>query len=93
MPPLSGFMWNERALEQLSSIPYKQRAQIIKKAKALMLDPHPKGSKKLEGILSNQGEAVYRQRSGDYRILYEIRINPQVIVTILDVGNRKDIYR
>lgn len=64
----------------------------MRKAKALMQDPHPKGSKPLKGVTTSDGEIVYRERSGDYRILYVVRGNPMQIV-ILDVDHRKDVYR
>jgi len=35
-------------------------------------------------------ERVYRVRSGDYRILYCVR---GIIVVVLDIDNRKDVYR
>jgi mRNA-degrading endonuclease RelE of RelBE toxin-antitoxin system len=33
---------------------------------------------------------VYRVRQGDYRILYSVR---PIIIVILDIGHRKDVYR
>jgi mRNA-degrading endonuclease RelE of RelBE toxin-antitoxin system len=33
---------------------------------------------------------VYRERQGDYRILYSVR---PVIIVILDIDHRKDVYR
>ncbi len=93
MSPLVGFTWTKDALDRLETIPHKQRAQIIKKARALQLNPHPPGSKKLRVITTKEGAAVYRERSGDYRILYEVVTKPHVIIVILDVDDRKDVYR
>lgn len=81
------------ALNNLERIPFKIRAQLIKKAKALILDPHPAGSKPLKGIKTNDGETIYRQRSGDYRILYVVRESHPKEVIVLDIDNRKDVYR
>ena len=67
----------------------KARAQIAKKAKLLIVDPHPPGCKKLAGMKHGE-EDVWRIRSGDYRILYVVR---EIEVVILDIGNRKDVYR
>jgi mRNA-degrading endonuclease RelE of RelBE toxin-antitoxin system len=39
------------------------------------------------------GVPLYRQRSGDYRILYEVRTKPHTIIVIRDVDDRKDVYR
>jgi mRNA interferase RelE/StbE len=48
-------------------------------------DPRPNGCKKLKG------RDAYRIRVGDYRIIYEIFDNT-LIVSVIDVGDRKDIY-
>lgn len=92
MSPLFGFAFTEVALDYLSTIPAKFRAQVIKKAKALHLNPMPKGAKPLKGKYAKRDEKIYRIRSGDYRILYVIRNNPQEVI-ILDIGDRKDVYR
>lgn len=87
-----GLSFSESALAFFPTVPHKLRAQIIKKARALILNPHPQGSKKLQGITTSMGEPVHRERSGDYRILYVIRSNPSQVV-ILDIDHRKDIYQ
>ena len=89
---LLGFAFTEAALKFLETIPTKFRGQVIKKAKALMLDPHPNGYKQLKGIVTGDDEPVLRERSGDYRILYVVRKNPNQVV-ILDIDHRKDAYR
>lgn len=90
-PPLMGLVITKPALNNLASIPHKIRAQLIKKAKALILNPRPTGSRKLKGITTDDGEPVYRQRSGDYRILYVVRKNPGEVI-VLDIDHRKDVY-
>ena len=40
--------------------------------------------------MSDGEERVYRERSGDYRILYVVRDS---IVVVIDIDNRKDVYR
>jgi mRNA interferase RelE/StbE len=52
----------------------------------LAVNPRPFGYKKLKG------EEAYRIRVGDYRIIYEID-DGKIIVTVVSVGNRKDIYK
>jgi len=87
-----GFAYTEAALDFFeSSVPAKFRKQIKKKIEALAASPHPPGSKKLEGAPAD-AEPVFRIRSGDYRVLYLVRSNPDHIV-ILDIDHRKDIYR
>jgi len=34
----------------------------------------------------------WRIRIGDYRVIYEITDN-QLLVTVIQVGNRRDVYR
>ncbi len=48
-------------------------------------DPSPVGYKKLKG------SEAYRIRVGDYRIIYNI-FDDLLIVDIIQLGNRKDIY-
>ncbi|MDQ6908342.1 MAG: type II toxin-antitoxin system RelE/ParE family toxin [Chloroflexota bacterium] len=50
-------------------------------------DPRPHGVEKMTG-----GENEYRIREGDYRVVYTIR-DAALIVLIVRVGHRKDIYR
>ena len=65
----------------------KKIIRVIKSAIAkLANNPKPHGYKKLKG------ENAYRIRVGDYRIIYEID-NDVILVTVVSVGHRKDIYK
>jgi mRNA interferase RelE/StbE len=77
------------ALDELNTLPQKARAQIIKKIDRLAADPFTPVCTQLEG---KQNSGIYRIRSGDYRILYKVSA-AQVVVTVVKIGNRKDIYR
>ena len=90
--PYIGFAFTDQALDFLETLQPKVRRQIIKRAKALHSNPFPQGSKKLHDVETKEGDSVYRERSGDYRILYVIRSNPDEVL-ILDIDHRKDIYR
>jgi mRNA interferase RelE/StbE len=90
-PVLYGFAYSAKALAALKTIPAKFRAQIVKKVQMLAAAPFPPGCKKLQGVL-HEGNEVFRIRSGDYRILYFATENPHVVV-VLDIGDRKEIYR
>jgi len=90
--PYVGFAFTDAALDFLDSLPPKIRKQVIKKAKALHIDPFPQGVKKLQGVATLEGDPIYRERSGDYRILYIVREKPAEII-ILDIDHRKDVYR
>ena len=90
MSALYGFAYSETALQFLEiSVPPKIRRQIKNKVESLASAATPPGSKKLHAKLDG-GNPVYRVRSGDYRILYSVR---GIIIVILDIGHRKDVYR
>ena len=42
--------------------------------------------------LSGFSESRFRLRIGDFRVIYEVREN-EVIVYVIEVGHRKEIYR
>lgn len=90
--PYIGFAFTDRALDFVETLPPKVRKQVVKKAKALLANPFPQGSKKLKDVETDAGEPVYRERSGDYRILYVVRSNPSEVL-IIDIDHRKDVYR
>jgi mRNA interferase RelE/StbE len=90
MASLYGFAYTEAALKFLeTTIPTKIRGQIKRRIEALAANPTPPGSKKLQGVMDGE-YPVYRARQGDYRILYSVR---GVIIVILDIGHRKNVYR
>ncbi len=74
------------AAKELERVPAKDRQRIVAKIFSLADDPRPIGAEKLSG------EDKYRIRQGNYRILYEI-IDSTLIVTVVRVGNRREIYR
>lgn len=86
---LYGFAYAERALTFLEGLPPKIRGQIRRKIEALAANTIPPGSKKIHGFGDGE-EEVRRVRSGDYRALYVVR---DVMIVILDIDHRKDIYR
>ena len=74
------------AVKELQSLRIKDRRRVVRRLQALADDPRPQGCEKLAGV------ALYRVRQGDYRVLYEIS-DAQKSVTIVKVGNRRDVYR
>jgi len=73
-------------LKDLDAIPKKDVQRIIAAIRALADDPRPPQAKRLSG------REQYRLRQGDYRILYTIQ-DDVLVVTVVEVGNRKEIYR
>jgi len=90
MPLLYGFAYTEAALRFLETeVSGKIRSQMKRRIERLAAEPTPPGCKKLMGVTDGQ-YSVYRVRQGDHRILYSIR---PLIIVIIDIGHRKDIYR
>ena len=74
------------AAKELEAVPAKDRKRIVRRIEGLATDPRPPGCEKLSG------EEKYRLRQGNYRILYEI-IDQELIVTVVKIGNRRDVDR
>lgn len=75
------------ALDALKALPKKDRERVRKKINALAALPRSRKAEKLEGV-----EELYRVRSGDYRVVYQIR-DDVLLVVVVRVGNRRDVYR
>jgi mRNA interferase RelE/StbE len=87
---LYGYAFSEDALKYLeTTVPKKIRGQIKRRIEKLAAQPTPPGCKKMQGMTDGD-YSVYRVRQGDYRIIYSVR---PVIIVILDIGDRKDVYR
>jgi mRNA interferase RelE/StbE len=71
----------------LSILPKKIQKQIDRVIVSLSENPRPHGVKKLQGKTD-----YYRIRSGDYRIVYQIK-DDVLTILIIRIGHRKDIYR
>jgi mRNA interferase RelE/StbE len=71
--------------KDLKPIPASDLRRIIARIDSLADDPRGVGCEKLSG------QERYRVRQGVYRIIYEI-IDDQLIVTVVKVGHRRDVY-
>lgn len=74
----------ERRLKALAGTIQKR---IVTRLKALQHNPRPQGVKKLAGK-----DDLYRIREGAYRIIYTIR-DKELVVLVVKIGDRKDVYR
>jgi len=74
------------AEKQLRRIAKRDRNRLVDAIQGLADRPRPQGARKLQGY-----DDVYRIRVGQYRVVYEI-LEDRVIVVVLKVGHRKDIY-
>jgi mRNA interferase RelE/StbE len=72
--------------KQLDLLPERDFKTIIETLQSLAREPRPAGCLKL------RGRHGFRVRCGNYRIIYEIH-DSLLVVLILAIGHRKDIYR
>ena len=75
-----------RATKQLAELPLRDYERVKFSIFALGDNPRPQGCLKLTG------RAGWRIRIGNYRVIYEVD-DPTRTVTVLDIGNRRDIYK
>lgn len=76
----------KRAAKALAKLPDRDYQRIRDTIRELGENPRPSGALKLTG---REG---WRIRIGIYRVIYQIEDDSK-IVTILDIGHRRDIYR
>jgi mRNA interferase RelE/StbE len=73
------------AQKQLDKLASPVAGLLIKTIQGLSVNPRPAGCKKLKG------RDGFRIRKGNFRIIYDI-FDKVLIVIVIAVGNRKDIY-
>ena len=75
------------AERQIRKLPRSDQVRVLRIIQALAIDSRPAGCRKLSGH-----EDVFRVRIGRYRVLYAIE-DRRLVIIVLKVGDRKDIYR
>ncbi len=75
-----------RAQKQLEDIQGNDFDRVTEAIAALASNPRPPGCIKLTG------RDGWRIRIGNFRVIYEIN-DGQFLVTVVQVGNRRDIYQ
>ncbi len=76
------------ARRELSKLSPEIQRRILPRIEALASDPRPHGAQALQG-----GERKrLRIRVGDYRVIYRIE-DDVLIVVVVKVGHRREIYR
>jgi mRNA interferase RelE/StbE len=74
------------AVKEISKLTNKALKRIIREIESLADNPRPFGAIKLSG------DDKFRLKVGNYRILYQI-FNDKLIVTVVKIGHRKDVYK
>jgi mRNA interferase RelE/StbE len=77
------------AIKELARLPRHDQEAISGIIDGLAANPCPTGSKKLKG---NKNPALWRVRSGDCRIVYQIE-REEIVVLIVKIGHRREVYR
>jgi mRNA interferase RelE/StbE len=75
------------AEKQLKKLSKGDQKRMVAAILDLAENPLPKGARKLTGY-----EDVYRVRVGRFRILYSFAARVLVVI-VLKIGHRKDVYR
>ena len=79
-------VFKKSVAKDLKKIPKKDVSKILKVIRSLADNPRPPQAKKLSG------QDRYRMRQGNYRILYSIE-DTELVITVVKVGDRRDVYR
>lgn len=74
------------AAKEIADLPKAECQRVVAKIQLLARGPRPHGCERLSGA------EKYRIRRGNYRIRCEIEDSTKS-VTIVKVGNRKEVYR
>ncbi len=74
----------EKQIRRLGKV---DQVRVLRAIQALAVNPRPAGCRKLAGH-----DDVFRIRSGVYRVLYAV-VDDRLIVIVLKVGHRKEVYR
>ncbi len=78
----------QSAAKELETLPNrKARQRMVARIRALAGEPRPAGCEKLSGH-----HARCRVRQGIYRVVYSIS-DKELLVVVVKVGHRKDVYR
>lgn len=79
----------DKTLKKLEKLPKREKGRIIEAIDSLVEDPRPDGCKKLKGNIT---PIHYRIRAGNYRVVYSVQ-DDVLLILVVEVGHRKDVYR
>ena len=74
------------AVRRLRKLDPPGRRRVQAAIDLLAEDPRPPGARQLVG-----GAGEWRVRTGDFRIIYDIR-DGELLVLVVKVGHRRDVY-
>ena len=79
-------LFTAKARKQINNLPRPVAKRIVEKIQDLAEDPFSRGIKKLVDM------PLYRLRVGDYRIIFDLKMD-ELIILIVKVGQRSSIYK
>lgn len=74
------------ARRQIRKLPRDAQERIAAVLVLLADEPRPPASKKLTG------RDAWRVRTGNWRVIYEVR-DDELVVMVVAAGNRRDVYK
>ncbi|OGW60326.1 MAG: addiction module toxin RelE [Nitrospirae bacterium RBG_16_64_22] len=78
--------WEKRALKELAKLDRQHRTRVVEAVEGLAKDP-------FQGTaIEGQWEGLRRLRVGSYRVIYALD-RGQLLVLVLRVGHRREVYR
>jgi mRNA interferase RelE/StbE len=80
-------VWKNSAQKELRKAQREVIPRILEAVESLVSNPLPTGVRKISG-----SDYTYRIRIGEYRIVYSV-ISHDLIIEVIRVGHRKDIYK
>jgi len=80
-------IYEKRVAKDIEKIPHSDVVRIVEKIHALVWEEQWLDIRKLKWYADD----LYRLRVGNYRVIYEKR-NNELIILVLQVGHRKEIY-
>jgi mRNA interferase RelE/StbE len=79
--------FSSKAEKQFKKLETSVQSRLARKIDNLSTEPKPAGYTKLSGE-----QDIYRIRAGDFRVVYTIK-KTKLVVLILKIGHRREIYR
>jgi len=86
VPSIWSIRWDSRALKEVSKLPAEDQRRIV----AAVDDLH--GNPLLGEAMRGRWKGLRRIRVGSYRAVYALK-DDDMIILVLKVGHRKDVYR
>ena len=79
---------SRRVDKEIADLPRGTKDRVVRAIEKLATEPRPRGSRKLAGEM----RGAHRIRAGDYRVLYDVDDDRNLVV-ILTVLHRREVYR